>query len=456
MKTGLLYNSNDTKIGVKVSEKGKKLNIESYFSDSKELLNVKKPVIGLPFEFFITKSVKIPKVSREELKKTEELQVKFLLGENAYNTHMINTEILEHGNSYILFIVAAEVPEEFQKVKNAVIVPGILGIFAFANKEKMFDSTETVMLIYITKDYTRLIVVNEGSIAFMRSFPAGSDINSEIKLSEQLVYRKPERSFFKIKKLIVFYTDEKIKKVINRKKTEEIIWHNVSDFIKNGQNCFLSYGLSLYDYSEKKISEWNVGEKPPSITDSLRRAMFWLVPVFIIFLPLYYYGDYYQDIKKIQTIEGEVKLLSKKTMELDSLIQKISKAENLISKYAEPLLRYAKLYNAVYLINKYRPDNLRLTNLTGKSDEEFTLTGYADNFSQISDLIKKLNTSKFFDTLNLNYSNTSSKNKVNFQMTMQLAPGFDFLFTENKNDSPEKPNKRITPEKPVSVVRNQN
>ena len=446
MKTGVYYTKQDAILGVGIVEENKEYKIKNTFNAFKDLQNVKAPVIGFPFDHFIAKTVKLPKLGKDELKKTIELQVEFLLGEDAYTTYSVNTKLLPQSTGYILFIIAATIPEELSKIKKTVILPDSLGLYCYANNEKIIDPKKTIMLIYVNKESIHLIVVVEQSIAFIRTFSTKSDISSEIKLSEQAVYMQPERCFVKIDEYAVFYSDEAVKKEFPFVDEANVRWENISKYIVNGKNYFLSVGLALYDHSSKTLNYWNIAKKPPTTIESLKRSMFWLLPVLIVFLPLYYYGDYYKDQKQLNILQGEISQISEQVSDVDSLSRQVSNATTLLKAYAGPCLEYAKFYNILVLINKYRPDNLWLTNISGKVSGELVITGFSKNFSEISTFIKKLNTSEFIENLNLNYSNASSAGKVNFQMTIKLVDSYDFIVDEMK-DIIQKRNNNLKDEK---------
>ena len=212
MKTGFIYTNQDELLGVNVSEDGKAVKVNNSYYNNIELNSVKAPVVGYSFDMFITKTVKMPKLSKDELKKTVELQIEFLLGENAYSKYLINTKLISSSTGNTLFIVAGKIPEDAKKLRKSTILPSSLGMLSFAVKEKLINEKKSTMLIHAGADYTNLVVITDKEIVFMRTFSSQSDLNSEIRLSRQAVYLQAERCFIEIDEYVVFYLDDKIKK----------------------------------------------------------------------------------------------------------------------------------------------------------------------------------------------------------------------------------------------------
>jgi Tfp pilus assembly protein PilN len=430
LRTGVLYNNDDEIQGVNVVEEGKKGRIADTFSDLKALQNVKKPIIGLPFDKFITKTVKLPKLSKDELKNAVELQEQFILGEAGYNQYLLNSILLPQNNGYLLFIVAADVPEELKKLKSSVIVPAQLGLYAYAYKEKLLDHKKSVMLVSIGSEYTYLLVINDLNIVFMRTFTSKSDINSEIRLSEQAVYLQQERFFLTIDEYIIFSSDDIVKNKINISEDANVRWIDVSVYNQSGKESIIPLGLSFFHHAAKHLSGWNVAKKPLTTTESLKRSLYWIAPILLLFLPVYYYADYYNDQRAIGTIKSEIAQYADPVKRVDMLSEKLRTAESILKAYAGPCLAYAKFDNLLSTINKSRPKNLWLTNISGKVTGDIIITGFAGTFSEISSLINKLNESKLIGNINLNYSNASTAGKVNYQLTVKLTPSNDFVFDD--------------------------
>ena len=427
MKTGVLYTNDDKIRGVNVTEEGKTFKVNEYFSDLEFLRKTKNPVIGLPFDKFITKTVKLPKLSKDELKNAIELQEQFIQGEEDHKQYMLNTTVLPQSSGYLLFIVAAYVPEEFKSLKSSVIVPAQLGLYAFANKEKLIDHKKSVMLVYVGFEYTHLIITNELTVVFMRTFTSKSDLNSEMRLSEQAVYLQSERCFLNIDEYIIFYNDGNIKKKLNVADGANVRWIDVLKYKHLGEEMIIPLGLSFYHYSAKLLAGWNIAKKPLSVVDSLRRSLYWLVPVLLLFLPVYYYADYYSDQTKIRALKNEIIQISGQAGNVDIISEKVREAKKILKDYAGPCLGYAKFDHLLSFIDNSRPMNLWLTNISGKIGGGIVVTGFAGSFFEINALINKLNDAEFIKNLNLNYSNASSAGKVNFQLTMELDSSYDFI-----------------------------
>ena len=432
MKTGILYTDEENVLGVNVSEEGKKYKISDTFSDLK-LQNIKKPVIGLPFDKFIVKTVKLPKLSKDELKKAIELQEEFVLGEKGFSEYMLNSTVVPYKNGNMLFIVATYIPEIFQKIKSSIVVPVQIGLYAYAYREKLISNKKVLMLVYIGKEYTHLVVVNELNIVFMRTFTSKSDINSEIRLSEQAVYLQQERFFLNIDEYIIFAEDD-----TNKSKIEidnaNIRRVDISKNYHDGHNLTIQIGLSFYSHSSKYLSGWNIAKKPLTTSESFRRSLFWVVPILLLFLPVYYYADYYNDQKRIAVLEDEIAQFSGPVAQVEKVSRKLRIVEDVIKKYGTPTLAYAKFKHLLKIINDSRPKNLWLTNISGKVTADTILTGFAQDFSEISSFIKDLNKSNFIKTVNLNYSNASNSGKINFQLTIRLNSNNNFILEKVKDN----------------------
>ena len=215
-------------------------------------------------------------------------------------------------------------------------------------------------------------------------------------------------------------------------------WRDISEYTIDEKDYFLPVGLSLYSHAENVLKYWNIAKKPPTTVESLRRSLFFLVPVFLIFLPVYYYADFYQDQQKIDNIENDINRYSAQLRKINVLTQRVAQMRSLMLEFAEPCLEYAKFYNVLSLINEYRAKELWLTNISGKVSGELVITGYSQNFKDISIFIKKLDSDKFVKRLNLNYSSAASSGKVSFQMTLHLTSDFVYLFTEDDKDFDKK------------------
>jgi Tfp pilus assembly protein PilN len=457
LKTGVLYISDDDIQGVNVVEEGKKFKITDTFSDLKGLLNTKKPIIGLPFEKFITKTVKLPKLTKDELKNAVELQEQFILGESGYNQYLLNSTLIQQSNGYMLFIVAADVPEDLKKLKSSVIIPAQLGLYAYAYKEKLIDHKKSIMLVYAGSEYTHLLVISELNIVFMRTFTSKSDINSEIRLSEQAVYLQQERFFLAIDEYIVFSNNDNFKKKLNISDDAVVRWIDTSVYNQPEKELIIPLGLSFFQNSAKHLVGWNVAKKPLTTTESLKRSLYWIAPILLLFLPVYYYADYYNDQKIIGNIKSEIAQYSESANKVDMLAEKLRKIEDILLEYAGPCLAYAKFDYLLRTINSSRPKNLWLTNISGKVTGDIIITGFAGTFSEISFLINKLNESELIKNVNLNYSNASNAGKVNFQLTVRLNPNNEFVLDDLKElaNNLEDDNKKPSLEKQnVTVDKN--
>ena len=283
---------------------------------------------------------------------------------------------------------------------------------------------------FVGIEKTYLIVIQKLKIVFVRIFSSSGDLAAEIKLSEQAVYMQNERCFLDIQEYVIFTYDDSNKEKFEFATEKKVQWVDVAKY-KDSDNqndgLFLATGLGMYHSSCKALACWNVAKKPLTRQESFKRSVCWIVPILILFLPLYYYADYYRNQSIIRGIESEIGLMASQVSMVNTLSKELIRAKNVSDDYAGPCLEYAKFYEMLMMINENRPKNLWLSSIAGKIDKEIIVTGYAQDFADISTLIRKLDMSEFIESLNLNYSNESSLGKVSYQLTININSRNEFI-----------------------------
>ena len=330
MAIGILQEEKNILVEIK-EDNGSVVIDRTYIMESSS--GCRDSVIGLPLENFIIKNLYLPNVTKKELPEAIELQMEFNIP-NYKTDYDTNYVIKPFKAGYILHIVAAKKDSYDKKVK--AVIPALLGVYAFAAHMKLFSEDSNTLLLYIDKKHCSFLTLKGDDVVFMRNAPREQiqHISSMIRLSSQAVFSQVEREFIDINKIIVFSEDSKDKDLVSNALTDarEVDWIDISKYRSEKEeigNLFLPVGLALFDKQNKIISGWSVSRKPPGLRQSLKRVLFLIVPILIIFLPLYNYAQYYSKTSKVKAIEERINKFSVKLGGVDELGDKIAREKKL-------------------------------------------------------------------------------------------------------------------------------
>jgi Tfp pilus assembly protein PilN len=427
---------------VEIKENGNSIIVDkSYIAENG--IDCKNAVVGLPLDSFIIKNLYLPNVSKKELQKTIELQLEFNIPNqlSEYDTSYI---VKEYKAGYLLLILAAK-KTEFNK-KTKAIVPAPLGLYSFALQKNLIEKKENTLLLYIDESSVTSVTL-EGTVpVFMREYPLGSlkKIKQWIQLSSQAVYLQIDRHFIDINKIVVLSADDKYKNLMIEAVGDktDVQWVDSSTYDnKEFGNLLLHVGLALFNKQSKAMSGWSISKKPPGMRESIKRILIFIIPILIIFLPLYYFAGYYANSSKIESIQTEIKQFSAQLGDVTNIGSKVAKEEAYMTAIGDPSLNFARTNKLFNEINKCRSNDFWITSISGKVGGLIVINGYSLSYSDITSFIKNIEASEFISDINLNYSNEASAQNVSFQMTLHMAKGYSFIL---EDDSDKKTLKKKT------------
>ena len=421
---------------VEVKEIGSSVIVEKSYIVAHDA-DCKNAVIGLPLDSFIVKNIYLSNVSKKDLQKTIELQLEFNIPNHLteYDTSYIAKE---YKSGYILLILASKKNEHNKKAK--AIVPAPLGLYSFALQKSLISKKENTLLLYLNEDGATSITVEGTKLVFMREYPLDrlkKKIKQLIQLSSQAVYLQTDRHFIDINKIIVLSKDEIYKNLITEvlEDKTEVQWIDSSEYDnKDIGNLLLHVGLALFQKQNRTMSGWSISKKPPGKRESIKRILFFVVPILIVFLPLYYFAGYYANNSKIENIQVEINQFSEQLGDVGNLGSKVAKEKAYMTAIGNPSLNFARVNMLFNEINKCRSNNLWLSSVSGKIDGLIIINGFAQTYSDITSFIKNVEASKFIQNTNLNYSNEASGKSVSFQMSFHISKDFSFVFDDGSSD----------------------
>ena len=427
MDTGILQKEKKA-LGVEIKESNGSVSIERSFNVESPV-GYKGAVVGLPLENFIIKNLYLPDLSKKELSKTVELQMEFNIPNYKvdYNASYIAKE---SKSGFILQIIAAK--KSLCDKKSKIIIPSLLGMYAFAVYKKLLIKDSNALLIHIDKEQCSIVTLKNNEIVFMRSVALDrvTNFSSTVKLSSQAVFLQLERQFIDINKIVVFSADKKDKDLIVNSvdNNEEVVWVDIAEYTsKEKGDLFLSTGLALFKKQYKSMMGWSISEKPLGARDSIKRMLIFTVPLIIIFLPIYYYGQYYAKSLEISRIQHTINKFSDQLGGFSDFENQASQEKAYMEAIGNPSLNFARVDELFKVINLCRSRTLWLTSISGKVDDVIVISGFAQSYADITSFIKNLEASTFIRNINLNYTSESSGRNVGFQMTFELDKGYDFI-----------------------------
>ena len=425
MPVGILQKEKTTVVEIK--ESGDSVIVDKSFT-AKDGTDCKNAVVGLPLDSFIIKNLYLPNVSKKELQNTIDLQLEFYIPNHLkeYDTSYLAES---YSSGYLLTILASKKSEEIDKAKAVVPVP--LGLYSFAAHQKLIGYKTNMLLIYVDGKKITSVTLEDGKPVFMREYPLETtETKQRIQLSSQAVFLQPVRHFIDIDKIVVFTTSESYSKLVVEAvgKESEVQWFDTSEYdSKETGSLFLPVGLALFHKQIKTMSGWSVSDKPPGTRESIKRILIFLVPLLIVFLPIYNYAEYYAISSKVKSIQAELDQFSVQLGNINELDLKVAREKAYMSTIGDPSLNLARINKLFNVIDTCRPDNLWLSSLSGKVNGLIVISGFAQSYSNITNFIKNLETFPFVQNTNLNYSNETSGEGVSFQMNFQLVEGYDFI-----------------------------
>jgi len=428
MPAGIILNNNKYS-GVIAEPDRNGINVTSSIPESEDTADISGAIIGIPFDRFFIKTVPLPIMEKAKLQEAVNLQISFHLPYDEKSAH-ITHQIQKRKKDQALVIVATPKIRE-QKVKAVFPIP-----IALAGLGIQFDflkADKSTLVVCITNDHVHTLTLKGFKVMFMRTFPRDNMGNGDTKglvrdlrLSCQEVYFQEERHSIKPDQTIVFAKENnELEDFLVNQYFGELRWVPPEKCIKSNvkaaemENLFVPCGLAALHKHLKKFKGWNVNHTEIDYLASIKRGILYTIPLWPLFLLLYYYGDISSINRKIDALEGKKRALAPKYRQVIDVEENVTIMENFMSDSGMGAKTPGMWFDLIALLEKQRPENLWINTISGKAYNVCIANGKTKSYPKVTKFIKNLDASGEFDDLQLVYTQKTEKD-VDFQISFKI------------------------------------
>jgi hypothetical protein len=424
MMLSAIWMSNVT-LGINITVEKGNILLNDCIDDEKNIFNLKNPTVSLSLDKFIIKNIYIPEIKGLKYDNAVQLQLEMLLGNNYNAEYHLSFTISKMKLGTSLFVIAIK-KEHFLNIKAKSVIPDGLSLVLYGKLKKLFSPNKNTMFVFYHAGRLLITILENNKIVFMRenNEVLSEDIVTNLKMSSQSSYFQYERHYIACQDIIVYSNDKNIEMELRKRYPEDvkITTYSMDKYIdEKDRCCFVGVGAALFGEFRETYRIWNVINKKSSKIKSLKRIILIIFIVLIIFVPIYDYSTYFKYKMASTEIEKSIAGYQGQLDDVTALTFEMKNKKQFMEKYGSKVLSYLIVYEFFRVFNNCRNNNIRITTFQAKDAKDIMITGFASEYSEVAELIKKLKfETQFINDVKLNYSTEPKSKNVTFHLEIEL------------------------------------